>query len=91
MPEAFLTFASKSAVGPSYVANGQEDHKTYTNLNDDTAIMTNYCYFESIAQCLGLLRNVHGQDWPLQNKDTHWHALAIGLQQNTALITIICS
>ncbi len=36
LPEAFLTFASKSSVGPSYVANGQEDHKTYTNLNDDT-------------------------------------------------------
>ncbi len=35
LPEAFLTFASKSSVGPSYVANGQEDHKTYTNLNDD--------------------------------------------------------
>ncbi len=31
LPEAFLTFASKSTVGPSYVANGQEDHKTYTN------------------------------------------------------------
>ncbi len=31
LPEAFLTFASKSSVGPSYVANGQEDHKTYTN------------------------------------------------------------
>ena len=44
LPEAFLTFASKSSVGPSYVANGQEDHETYTNLNDDTVIMTNYCY-----------------------------------------------
>ncbi len=31
LPEAFLTFASKSSVGPSYVANGQEDHITYTN------------------------------------------------------------
>ncbi len=28
LPEAFLTFASKSSVGPSYAANGQEDHKT---------------------------------------------------------------
>ncbi len=28
LPEAFLTFANKSPVGPSYVANGQEDHKT---------------------------------------------------------------
>ncbi len=44
LPEAFLTFASKSSVRPSYVANGQED------------------------QCLGVLRNVHGQDCPLQNK-----------------------
>ncbi len=31
-----MTFACKSSVGPSYVGNGQEDHKTYTNLNDDT-------------------------------------------------------
>ncbi len=38
LPEAFLTFASKSSCGPSYVANGQKDHKTYTNLNDDTVI-----------------------------------------------------
>ena len=29
-----MTFASKSSVGPSYVANGQEDHKTYTHSND---------------------------------------------------------
>ncbi len=29
LPGAFLTFASKSSVGPSYAANGQEDHKTY--------------------------------------------------------------
>ncbi len=49
LPEAFLTFASKSSVGPSYVANGQEDNKTYTNLNDDTIIMVNNCYFDSIA------------------------------------------
>ncbi len=54
LPEAFLTFASKSSVGPSCVANGQEDHKTYKNLNEDTVIMTDYCYFESIAQCMGL-------------------------------------
>ena len=58
LPEAILTFASKSSVGPSYVANGQEDHKTYTNSNKDNVIMTNYCYFEIIAQCMGLLRNV---------------------------------
>ncbi len=32
--------------------------KSYTNLNDDTVLMTNYCYFESIAQYMGLLRNV---------------------------------
>ncbi len=32
LPGAFLTFASKSSVGPSYAANWQEDHKTYTNL-----------------------------------------------------------
>ncbi len=32
LPEAFLTFASKSSNVPSYAANGQEDHKTYTNL-----------------------------------------------------------
>ena len=32
--EAFLTFASKSSVGPSYAGNGQEDHKIYTKLND---------------------------------------------------------
>ncbi len=30
LPQSFLTFASKSSVGPSYVANGQEDHKRYT-------------------------------------------------------------
>ena len=53
-----MTFASKSSVGPSYAANGQEDHKTYTNLNDDTIIMMNDCYFESIAQYMGVLRNV---------------------------------
>ncbi len=29
LPEAFLTFASKGPVGPSYVTSGQEDHKTY--------------------------------------------------------------
>ncbi len=29
LPEAFLTFASKSSVGPSYAANRQEDHKKY--------------------------------------------------------------
>ncbi len=58
LPQAFLTFASKSSEGPAYVANGQEDHKTYTNSNEDTLIMTNYCYFESVAQCMGLLRNV---------------------------------
>ncbi len=34
LPEAFLTFASKSSVGPSYVTIGQEDHKTY-NLNEN--------------------------------------------------------
>ncbi len=33
LPKAFLTFASKSSVGPSYVANGQEDHKTYKVTN----------------------------------------------------------
>ncbi len=72
-----MTFASKSSVGPSYAANGQEDHKTYTNLNHDTIIMMNDCYsesiaqsqwdvdvnvfdvnFDSIAQCLNVLRNV---------------------------------
>ncbi len=46
LPEAFLTFASKSSVGPSYSANGQEDHKTLTNLNGDTIIMMTDCYFE---------------------------------------------
>ncbi len=30
LPEAFLTFASKSSCGPSYDANGQKDHKTST-------------------------------------------------------------
>ena len=34
LPEAFLTFASKSSVGPSYVANGHEDHKTFLGLNE---------------------------------------------------------
>ncbi len=58
LPEAFLTFASKSSVGPSYVASGQEDHKTYTNLNDDTITMVNNCYFDSIAQYIGVLRNL---------------------------------
>ncbi len=28
-------------------------------------IMVNYCYFDSIAQYPGVLRNVQGQDWPL--------------------------
>ena len=28
LPKAFLTFASKSSLGPSYVANGQQDHKS---------------------------------------------------------------
>ena len=54
LPEAFLTFASKSSVGPSYVTNGQEDHITYTNLNDDTVIMVNNCYFDSIAQYMSV-------------------------------------
>ncbi len=49
-----MTFVSKSSVGPSYVANGQEDHKTYTNLNDDIVIMTNYCYFETMLTFMGL-------------------------------------
>ncbi len=53
-----MTFASKSSVGPSYVTNGQEDHKTYTNLNVDTIILLNDCYFDSIAYCMGVLRNV---------------------------------
>ena len=53
-----MTFASKSSVGPSYVANRQEDHKTYTNLNDYTVILLNDCYFDSIAQCMGVLLNV---------------------------------
>ena len=44
-----MTFASKSSVGPSYAANGQEDHKTYTNLNHGTIIMMNDCYSESIG------------------------------------------
>ncbi len=35
LPQAFLTFASKSSVGPSYVANGQEDHKTYNQKTAD--------------------------------------------------------
>ncbi len=29
LPEAFLTFASKSSCGPSFVANGQKDHKCW--------------------------------------------------------------
>ncbi len=29
LPEASLTFASKSSVGPSYAANGQEDHNNH--------------------------------------------------------------
>ena len=58
LPEAFLTFASKSSVGPSYAANGQEDHETCTNLKDGTIIMANDCYFASIAQCPCVLRNV---------------------------------
>ena len=40
-----MTFAKKSTVDPSYVANGQEDHKTYTNLNEyTTSIMVNDWY-----------------------------------------------
>ena len=39
LPEAFLTFASKSSVGPSYTANGQEDNETCTNLKDDTNML----------------------------------------------------
>ncbi len=35
LPEAFLTFASKSSAGPSYAANGQEDHKTYNRKNQN--------------------------------------------------------
>ncbi len=55
LPQAFLTFASKSSVGPSYVTYGQEDHKTYANLNEDSVIMTNYSYFESaVLTFLGL-------------------------------------
>ncbi len=42
----------------SYAANGQEDHKTWTNLNDDTIITVNDCYFDSIVQCPGVVRNV---------------------------------
>ena len=57
LPEAFLTFASKSSVGPSYAANGQEDYKTCTKLKDDTIIMVNDCYFDSIAQCPDILHN----------------------------------
>ena len=59
LPEAFLTFASKSSVGPSYAANGQEDYKTCTNLKDDNISMVYDCYFDSISQCPGVLRNVH--------------------------------
>ncbi len=65
LPEAFLTFARKSSVGPSYAGNGQEDHKIYTNLNDDTIIMMKYTVyhdhskinFDSIVQHLNVLRN----------------------------------
>ncbi len=31
-----LDFCKQQFVGPSYAAKGQEDHETYTNLNDDT-------------------------------------------------------
>ncbi len=53
-----MTFASKSSVGPSYAANGQEDYETCTNLKDDTIIMVYDCYFDSNAQCAGVLCNV---------------------------------